>query len=61
MHIRIRDFPIVQEAKRIALAQLAYYLEMMKEKDENQDKREATAQSPSRTLPTAKSWQTFTL
>ena len=53
MYIRIRDFPIVQEAKRIALAQLAFYPEMMKEKDENHNQREATTQSPSRTLPTA--------
>lgn len=52
-YIRIRDFPSIKAAKRFAEYQLRYYLEMMKEKDENQTKREATAQSPSRTLPTA--------
>ena len=37
----------------VAILQLTYYLEMMKEAHEDRNQREATAQSPSRTLSTA--------
>lgn len=51
--MKTRDFPVVLEAKRVAIAQLAYYRKMMEIKNENQAKREATTQSVRRSVPTA--------
>ena len=48
-----KDFLSVRKARELAILQLTYYLEMMKEAHEDRNQRVATAQSPSRTLSTA--------